>query len=315
LALLKKKITRELMKKQLVKTAVLVALASTALIAQGDDWRANAVSPVTNPLFFEDPHIRTEIRPIFAYHRIGSDMLDSLGLKGVSGGNAQVYAAQIRYAINDRLAIIATKDGYTEIDFDNLPGLSKGGWNDLAAGLKYAVVLDPEKDLIVTVGAKIELPTGNERVFQGNGSGEWDLFVSAAKGWNNFRTVGSVGWRIPNSFDDESSIAHYSLQFDYRTCKWFIPFVSANGITVAAAGQQTTLADYGVGISGLQVEGFDIINFGANSSDGFTQIVGGVGFRSQLCHWADFGFAYETSLTSPKALFDDRFTIDFVIRF
>lgn len=303
------------MKTQLITTAILTALATTALHGQSDDWKARAVSPVTNPLFFEDPMIRTEIRPIFAYHHIGSDLLDSLGLKGLGGGDVRVYAVQARYAVTDRLAIIATKDGYTDVDFDNLPGISKSGWNDLAAGLKYALIQNPEKDEIVTVGVKLELPTGNEKVFQGNGKGEWDVFVSGAKGFGNFRTIGSAGWRIPNSFDDESSIAHYSLQLEYRTCQWFIPFISANGITVVAAGNQKTLADTGVGIEGWQVEGFDLLNFGADSSDGFTQIVGGVGFRSQLCKWADFGFAYETSLTTPKALFDDRFTVDFVIRF
>ena len=306
---------QEHMKNQLITTALLTALTATVAYGQADDWKARAVSPVTNPLFFEDPHIRTEIRPIFAYHNIGSDLLDSLGLKGVGGGNVKVYAVQARFAVTDRLAIIATKDGYTDVDFDNRPSISKSGWNDLAAGLKYALIQDPEKDLIVTAGVKLELPTGNERVFQGNGSGEWDIFFSGAKGYQNFRAIGSAGWRIPNSFDDESSIAHYSLQLEYRTCSWFIPFVSANGITVVAAGKQSTLADTGVGIQGWEVEGFDLLNFGADSSDGFTQVVGGIGFRSQLCRWADFGFAYETSLTTPKALFDDRFTVDFVIRF
>jgi hypothetical protein len=306
---------QEHMKNQLITTAILTALTATVAYGQSDDWKARAVSPVTNPLFFEDPHIRTEARPIFAYHHIGADLLDSLGLKGVGGGDVRVYAMQLRYAVTDRLAIIATKDGYTDIHFDHLPSLSKSGWNDLAAGLKYALIQDAEKDEILTAGVKIELPTGNERVFQGNGSGEWDLFLSGAKGYKNFRALGSVGWRIPNNFDDESSIAHYSLQFEYRTCKWFIPFVAANGITVVAAGNQSTLADTGVGIDGWKVEGFDLLNFGANNSDGFTQIVGGVGFRSQLCSWADLGFAYEKSLTTPKALFDDRFTVDFVIRF
>lgn len=303
------------MKTQLLATAVLATVASVALADQGEDWTTKAVSPVTNPLFFEDPHIRTEIRPIFAYHRIGSDLLDSLGLKGVSRGDVRVYAAQIRYAVNDRLAIIATKDGYMDVNFDNLPAVSKGGWNDLAAGLKYAIVKDEAKQEIVTVGVKIELPTGNERVFQGNGQGEWDVFVSGAKGWNDFRALASAGIRLPNNFNDESSIAHYSLQFDYRVNKWFIPFVSANGISVVAAGNAKTLGNYGINIQGLKVEGFDVINFGSDSSDGFTQIVGGIGFRSQLCTWADFGFAYETSLTSPKALFDDRFTLDLIIRF
>ncbi|MBL9117687.1 MAG: hypothetical protein JNJ83_21955 [Verrucomicrobiaceae bacterium] len=30
------------------------------------DWKTNTISPVSNPIFFEDPVIRTELRPIFA---------------------------------------------------------------------------------------------------------------------------------------------------------------------------------------------------------------------------------------------------------
>ena len=52
-------------------------------------WRDRAFSPVANPLFFEDPHIRTKIRPIFAYHRIADDLLNGAGLTGVSEGDAR----------------------------------------------------------------------------------------------------------------------------------------------------------------------------------------------------------------------------------
>jgi hypothetical protein len=34
------------------------------------NWKDNTISSVSNPIFFEDPVIRNEVRPIFAYHRI-----------------------------------------------------------------------------------------------------------------------------------------------------------------------------------------------------------------------------------------------------
>ena len=34
--------------------------------AEAVDWKTNTISPVANPMYFEDPVIRTEIRPIFA---------------------------------------------------------------------------------------------------------------------------------------------------------------------------------------------------------------------------------------------------------
>jgi hypothetical protein len=288
-----------------VLLTVLAPLAPSARGEEAEDWKTKAVSPVANPLFFEDPHVRNEIRPIFAYHRIGDDLLDGAGLKGVSEGDARYYALQLRWAVTDRLAIIATKDGYIQTDFKNVPSLSESGWADIAAGVKYAVIKDDENQFILTPGVKIEFPTGNTDVFQGNGDGEWDLFVSSAKSWDNFRVLGSAGVRIPNNFSEETASAHYSLQLDYYTCRWFIPFVTASGMTVLSEADELP----------LEVEGFDLINFGSSNASGFTQIVGGVGFRSRLLKWADLGFAYEKSLTTPKGLFDDRFTVDLVFHF
>jgi len=84
--------------------AVGAAALSQAALAEG--WTDKAIAPVANPIYFETPLIQNEVRPLFAYHRLDS------GLLGV-GGDVKVYAAQLRYAINDRLALIATKDGYT----------------------------------------------------------------------------------------------------------------------------------------------------------------------------------------------------------
>jgi hypothetical protein len=289
--------------------AQLVTTANAASVL----WKEKSVSPVTNPLFFEDPNITTEVRPIFAYHRIGNDLLNGLGLNGISEGDVRVYALQLRYALTDRLALIATKDGYTDIKFDHpaLAGFSKSGFNDLAAGVKYAFIKDEAKEFILTGGLKIELPTGNSDVFQGNGSGEWDVFAASAKNWGNFRAVGNLGVRLPNDFSAESSSAHYSVQFDYYACKYFIPFVSANGHTVLTSGN----SNFHLPAGGLNVEGFDLVNFGADSADGRTQIVGGIGFRSRVHQNVDFGFAYEKSLTSPDGLFKDRVTVDLVFHF
>jgi hypothetical protein len=265
--------------------------------AQSGDWKEKTISPVTNPLFFEDPQVNTEIRPIFMQHNIDKDFI-------TGGGDVRVYAVQARWAVTDRLAIIATKDGYVE--FNPKTTLThKDGWADLAAGVKYALIDDKEAQFILTPGLKFELPTGNERVFQGNGSGEWDLFVSSAKGWGNCHLTGSAGVRVPNDFDKETAQAHYSLQLDYYSCRWFIPFIAANGFSVMTEGNQLPLG----------VEGYDLINFGTSNASGFTQIAVGGGFRSRLHKNVDLGFAYERGVTGPEGLFDDRFTVDLIVRF
>ena len=97
------------------------------------DWLAETISPVTNPIFFEDPAIRSEVRPIYIHHRIDDGF-------ATGGGDVNVYALQFRYAITDRLALIATKDGYIDIDLDS--GATATGWADVALGLKYALIDD-----------------------------------------------------------------------------------------------------------------------------------------------------------------------------
>jgi hypothetical protein len=222
------------------------------------------------------------------------------------GGDARVYALQIRYAINERLAIIATKDGYVDLN-PKVGSLKNNGWADIAAGIKYALIDNPDKNFILTPGVKLEIPVGNERVFQGNGSGEFDAFISAMKGWGNFHATASAGARVPIDFDAETASAHYSLQFDYFVCRWFIPFVTANGFTVLSETKN------GPAFGGI--EGYDLINFGASDAEGFTEITLGTGFRSKLAQHVDLGFAYEKAVTKPKGLFDDRFTVDLILHF
>ncbi len=277
-------------------TALLIApgVSSAATSETTENWKDQAISPVANPLFFESPLIENEARPIFLYHNISDDFV---------GGFTRVYALQVRYAITDRLAAIATKDGY--IQLRSKAAGRADGWADIGAGLKYALVDDKENNFILTPGLKFEAPSGENDVFQGNGSGEFDLFVSAMKGWDKFHATASVGGRIPIYFDKETSSLHYSLQLDYYTCQWFIPFAVMNGQTVLSEARALP----------FKVEGFDLINFGASNAEGFTQVAVGGGFRSRLCKRADVGFAYEKGISTPKGIFDDRFTVDFVVRF
>lgn len=276
--------------------SVALLTASIAAAAETGDWKDGAISPVANPLFFESPLIQSEVRPIYVYHNIASEFI---------GGFAQVFAVQARWAVNDRLAIIATKDGYVQIR-SKVPALNHDGWADIAAGVKYALIDDREKQLIVTPGLKFEFPWGESDALQGNGDGEFDVFVSAMKGWDKTHLTGSIGARLPLDMDEETASLHYSLQLDYAVCKYFIPFVTMNGFTVLSEGD-------GPAFGGI--EGYDLINFGASDAAGETTLALGVGFRSKVCKHADLGFAWEKAVTSTEGLFDHRFTIDAVIHF
>ncbi len=274
-------------------TLATVGLAATAF---GQDWTAQAIAPVTNPIFFESPLAQSEVRPIFLHHRLDSGF--------VGGGTVDVYAVQLRYAVNDRLAIIATKDGY--IDTDTPAIGNRDGWADLAAGVKYAIYKDDEAQAVITPGFTISLPTGNRDVFQGDGSGVINAFVSAAKGWDNLHLTANVGAQVPFDNDEDTSNLHYSVMLDYYTCRWFIPFVAFNAFT--------TLSD-GNGL-GINSEGFDLINFGSSAASGTTQGAIGFGFRSRLVENLDLGFAYEVGVIDDgDDIFKDRVTVDVIWRF
>ncbi len=277
-------------------TPALSAKSPAPTITDAIDWKVDTISPVTNPIFFEDPVIRTEIRPIFAYHRISKDFI-------TQGGDAELYALQIRYAVTDRLAIIATQDGYMNINTGT--GANLSGWMDVALGVKYALIDDKEHHFIFTPGLTFSIPIGSNEIFQGRGSGEWNIFASAEKGWDKFHLIGNLGLRIPNDTNEQSTSLHYSVHANYHVCQWFIPFVEANGWTVLSNGNNLP----------LNSEGYDVFNFGSSNAGNVTQMTIGGGFRSRLAKNLDLGVAYEKAVLDPNGVTDDRFTFDVCIRF
>lgn len=290
------------------------ALAQDAAI----DWTDMTISPVLNPVFFEDPTIRTEVRPIFIHHNISRGFPSAFPL---GGGDVQLYAAQIRWALTDRFAIIARKDGYVTGDLGILNSATGNnrysGFADLQAGVKYAVIDDKENQLIVTPGITLELPTGNQEVFQGHGRGEWDMFVSAAKGYNKFHLTGNAGLRLPNDMSKNTAQLHYSLQLDNYVHKYFIPFVAWNAFTTLnSTGAGTAVNHQGLAAAlPFNTEGTDLINFGSSQAAGKTQMTLGLGFRSRIMDNAYVGFGWEKATGVGESIFDDRFTFDVIYRF
>lgn len=272
------------------------------------DWRAQTISPVANPIYFEDPQIDSEVRPIYFDHLLPS-VFRYAGGTAPLGGQVQVFALQLRYALTDRLALIATKDGYIESQPDHtLPHTY--GWGNVAAGLKYALIDDKKDQFILTPGFTIEVPTGNQEVFQGRGAGLWNAFASAEKGCDKFHITGNVGFLIPDDFSEQTAEAHYSLQLDYYVCQYFIPFVVGNGYTVLSEADHNYLA----GVP-LTTEFNDLSDLGSTQAGGRTQIILGGGFRTRLLKNLDLGFAYEFGTTTPVGIFAGRYTGDLIFRF
>lgn len=259
-------------------------------------WKQHTISPVSNFVNFEDPVIRSEIRPVYVFQNIDNGFI-------TGGGDAYATGVQFRYAVTDRLGVFMNQGGY--IGVNPTLGEDFGGWADLGFGVKYALIDDEANQFILTPGIGFVIPTGDPEIFHGRGNGEWNFFLSAAKGFGDLHFTGNAGFRVPNDSATQSSIFHYSLQADYYVCRWFIPFVFANGWTVVNNGNNLPLG----------TEGYDFFNFGSSGADGVTQVTAGAGFRVRVLDNMDLGFAYERAVVEPKGFFDDRFTFDISFRF
>lgn len=284
-----------LLSAQLTAGPISMPTVQPAIPSAAVDWFEHSVVPVMDPILFEDAIVRSEIRPVYGYQRISGDA-------PFLGGHLGVYGIQIHYAATDRLGFMLTKGGYNDVHLGN--GAHLKGWGDLMLGAKYSIVDDKAHQFVLTPGFTLEIPTGENEVFQGRGNGIWNFFLAAEKGFGDFHLLANAGFLIPNSSGNSTEL-HYHLQADYYVCRYFKPFVALNGYTVLSSGNNIP----------LNAEGYDLVNFGSSAASGSTQITLGGGFRSGITKNIDFGFSYEKSVRRPHGLLDDRLTFDFVIRF
>ena len=78
--------------------------------------------PIVSPYLFEDPFVTTGVYAYHIYHEFPDRSV-------LGGGHANVAAVQLRVALTDRIALIATKDGRAWVE----PGLDVLGDRDRLA--------------------------------------------------------------------------------------------------------------------------------------------------------------------------------------
>lgn len=297
-------------------TIVTQPAAPPATTASGFD---NARRPISNPTLFDLALPSTNVHAIAMYHRLPDFVNTTVGPLPM-GGDIQVYALQFEVALNERLSIVATKDGYVDINPDTRPLWSdESGFANIAAGLKYAFIYDPASSTAVSGTMTFEFPTGNHDVFQGEGDGAANLIVSGLKLWDRFQLAGGAGVHLP--FDGQMATTSFmSAHASYETCRWFIPLVEVNWhhVLEAGNGRPNFFSQAGGGVPVVATfEGADLLNFGAsNASMNRDFVTAAIGFRSRLTDHADAGFAYELPLTDKEdGVMEDRLTLDLVLRF
>ncbi len=253
------------------------------------------ISPMTNPVFFEDPRALTEARMIFLRHKVPL---------AATGGEIHLFAMQLRAALNDRLSIIATKDGYAT----SSNPLIDDGWADVNAGLKYTLFADHEAQQIVSAGLTYEMPVGSTRTLQGNGGGLFHLFLTGgADLGNNDHWISAFGLLLPADRRSESSIAYWSNHFDKRLgCSNLYALAEFNWYHYMGSGQDFTLAP---------IEGGDLFNFGAVGVAGNGIVSGAFGMKYKPSGNMELGVAWEVPLTSRRDVLDNRLTVDAIFRY
>lgn len=251
------------------------------------------ISPMTNPVFFEDPRNVTEARFLFLNHKAPA---------AVGGGTVRLYALQLRAKISENVSFIATKDGY--IDSSN-PVIGDG-WADLSAGLKFNLVRDAAKGRLVSGGFTFELPTGEANAQQGNGSGELNMFISGARRiGERSHWVTAAGWRLPMDASDESQSVYWSNHLDRRLTNKFYALTELNWYHWTKSGKG--------GING--VEGLDLFNFGSTGVAGNDIVTAALGGKFKNSRHSEIGVAYEFPLTNRRDVLENRLTVDWIFRY
>lgn len=249
------------------------------------------VEPVTNPVYFEDPRSRTRLRMLFINQMIPEGSL-------LQGGDFQLWAAQLSVALNDRLSVIANKDGYITLQSDLLP--NTGGWADLATGIKYVFIRDTCNQFLLSGGVLYEWAQGSSDVFQGNGNGVWNMFLTSGTEIGDYHLIGTFGWHLPSNPNQESESLYYSLHLDREITDGLYGLIEMNGIHYTESGTR---------LPGVTVEGGDLINLGAGDVAGNDFISLAFGGVYKFSESLQLSGAWEFPLTQRKDLFESRTTI------
>jgi hypothetical protein len=268
------------------------------VIAPTDRAFSNFISPMTNPVYFEDPRTLTEARVIFLNHQLPNAV--------AGGGDVQLLATQIRAALTERLSIIATKDGYV---FSRGDGPRVNGWANVNAGLKYNFYRDVAKQRLLTGALIYEMPVGSPHALQGNGTGVFDLTLTGGAQIGQLSHIVSAGgFRLAEDTRQQTDSFWWSTHLDRR-----LPNAPLYGFFECNLYHYMTN-----GVAGIPgVGGLDLYNLGSPGIAGTTIVTGALGtkYRFGKSQINEVGIAWEVPLTAKQDIINNRFQADVILRY
>jgi len=255
------------------------------------------VMPVSNPVWAIDPRSLTYVRGIFI-----NQMIDSQ-TPVLGAGDVQVYALQLGIALNERLSIIAVKDGYNTLQSRGIGNAT--GWSDIGLGLKYVMIRDVENQFLLSGGLIYETTNGSTRVFQGNGDGVWTPYVSIGKQIGNGHVIASSGFHLPGNTAEESTSIYYSVHYDHPITDKLSAVAELNGIVYTKSGQALP----------LNIEGGDWMNLGSSNVAGNNVVTTAFGANYRLNDCLSVAGVWEFPISNRKDLLDSRTTVTLTLQF
>jgi len=283
--------------------------------------------PIVAPFLFEDPFITTNAVPYFMWHEFPEPSV-------FQGGSLYGAALQLRVALTDRVAFIATKDGYVWNQNDQPLLGHRRGFLNLAGGLKVRLWEDRDAERIVSGILRFEFPTGASDVFQGYGNSVAIPSLSGAFRTGDVRWIADLGAQIPFQGDKLSSSLFYHLyaDLDLEAAPWVRPFAQLSGMYWIESGGGklpvrtaigTVPLDTAQSINGVcaparpcgSFEGADLVNLGSQGVDNLDLLTAALGIHVPLSDHVTFSVAYERPLTNDKGIFKQRVTSALVFEF
>jgi len=274
--------------------------------------------PMSFPYLFEDPYITSGLNFVGIWHEFPNGSV-------FQGGQLGVLALQIRLALTEDLAFIATKDGIGFLDADNPLIPDDTGFFNLSVGLKYKLlewsgeVAGDDHGAILSPSLRYEIPLGQRAVYQGHDSGVFIPALSGAYRINRFHGIFAVGGQAPVDTAKGSSSFFYNAHVDYsfplgnEWVPYLVPFMEYNGIHWIDSGggkrkvSTTTMGAIPIGaVPGF--EGVDVANLGNLMVSGQDYYTMAWGVRLLFAHGLSLGAAYERPLTNQKEITRQRVT-------
>jgi hypothetical protein len=303
---------------------LMCTIVSAPVLVSAADFDSFSM-PVSNPVYNGDARNVTMVRPIMLRQSLPDKIKVNIGGTETEldlGGNVQGGALQFSYAFNERLSLVAVKDGYINTRPDHTLS-NQNGWVDIAAGLQYSFLYEPAQNFIMTGRLVYESNIGSSDVYQGNGSGNLAPSILFSKGLDKLQLSGTVGLVLPFDRDEENTLLFDSWNAAYAVTDWFKPLLELNHFHVLSSGNRN-LGDFvsshkeGDLVAAVTTfNGCDIINAGGEYNGENRDLVTlAIGSRFRINKMVDIGVAYEIPLTDDsKTLFGDRIMVDAVFTF